>query len=138
MCEAGRNQETKRKQVKKKIKELYEMLGKKIYENHIREEKTSTDEIVKEDCLNLDKLSKEIEEARKELLKLNNKKMCKKCFAEIEQENKFCPECGEKQTQEKTAFQKAEEKLEKTQILPQNKEEAEIVKEELKQKNSNQ
>ena len=82
---------------KAKIKELYEIIGKKIYENHIREEKTSTDEIVKEDCLNLDKLSKEIEEARKELLKLNNKKMCKKCFSEIEEKHKFCPECGEKQ-----------------------------------------
>ncbi|MBQ3145809.1 MAG: hypothetical protein IJB90_04525 [Clostridia bacterium] len=122
---------------KAKIKELYEILGKKIYENHIRENKISTDEIIQEDCLSLDKLSKEIENARKELLKLNNKKMCRKCFAEIETEDNFCPRCGEKQTQEKTVFEKAEEKLQQSEILPQNKKEAEIVKEKLEQKNNN-
>jgi len=123
---------------KSKIKELYEAIGKKVYENHVRENKINIEQIIEEDCINLDKLSKSIQEARKEILILNNKKMCKKCFAQIEVNAKFCPECGDKQTGEETVFEKAEERLEKSEILPHNKEEAQIVKEELEQKNNNQ
>lgn len=123
---------------KSKIKEIYEEIGKKIYENHVRENKINIEQIIEEDCIKLDKLSKSIQESRKEILILNNKKMCKKCFAQIEVNAKFCPECGDKQTKEDTVFEKAEERLEKSEILPHNKEEAEIIKEELKQKNNNQ
>ena len=61
--------------------------------------------------------------------------MCKKCFAEIETDYIFCPQCGEKQTEEKTILQKAEEKLDEADISSENGKEAEIVKEELQQKN---
>lgn len=118
------------------IKDLYETIGKKIYENHVREENIDIREFIKDDCLKIDKLSNEIEEARKEILELSNKKMCKKCFAEIEKNAMFCPKCGEKQTEEKTVFEKAEQKLEEVEISPENEKEAEIVKEELEQKNS--
>lgn len=118
------------------IKDLYETIGRKAYENHVREEKLDIEEFIKDDCLKIDKLSNEIEESRKEILVLNNKKMCKKCFAEIEKNAMFCPKCGEKQTDEKTAFEKAEEKLEEVEIAPENEKEAEIVKEELEEKNS--
>lgn len=118
------------------IKDLYETIGRKVYENHVREENIDIKEFIKDDCLKIDKLSNEIEEARKEILVLNNKKMCKKCFAEIEKNAMFCPKCGEKQTEEKTVFEKAEEKLEEVEISPENEKEAEIVKEELEQKNS--
>lgn len=121
---------------KGKVKDLYEQIGKKVYENHVREENRDISEFIENDCLNIDKLSNEIEEARKEILILNNKKMCKKCFAEIEENDNFCSKCGERQTEEKTVFEKAEEKLEKSEIKPENKKEAEIVKEELKQKNN--
>ena len=116
---------------KNKIKELYENLGKRVYESHIREENID----VKEDCTKIDELSKEIENARIELLTLNNKKMCVKCFAEIDKDAKFCPKCGEKQNEEKTVFEKAEEKLEEAQIPEEKQDEKEIVKEELKEKN---
>lgn len=118
------------------IKDLYETIGRKVYEDHVREENIDIKEFIKDDCLKIDKLSNEIEEARKEILVLNNKKMCKKCFAEIEKNAMFCPKCGEKQTEEKTVFEKAEEKLEEVEISPENEKEAEIVKEELEQKNS--
>ena len=118
------------------IKDLYETIGRKVYENHVREENIDIKEFIKDDCLKIDKLSNEIEEARKEILVLNNKKMCKKCFAEIEKNAMFCPKCGEKQTEEKTVFEKAEEKLEEVEISPENEKEAEIVKEKLEQKNS--
>ena len=123
---------------KGKIKELYEKIGKKVYESHIREEDINKNEYIKESCLKIDELSKETEEARKEILILNNKKICKKCFAEIEKDAMFCSKCGEKQTEEKTVLEKAEEKLEKSDISPENEKEAEIVKEELEQKNNEQ
>ena len=62
--------------------------------------------------------------------------MCKKCFAEIEKDSIFCPKCGEKQTEEKTVFEKAEEKLERSDISSENEKEAEIIKEELEEKNN--
>ncbi len=121
---------------KMKIEDLYEEIGKKIYENHVRENKVDDEKIIREYCFKIDLISKEIEEARKEILELNNMKMCKKCFAQIEVDDMFCCKCGEKQTEEKTVFERAEEKLEKSEILQHNKNEAKIVKEELKNKNN--
>jgi len=121
---------------KGKIKNLYEEIGKKVYENYIREQSVEIKDIISNDCENLESLSKEIEAARTEILQLNNKKLCNNCFAEIGLNAMFCSKCGKKQTEEKTVFEKAEEKLENADILPQNKKEAEIVKEELEEKNS--
>lgn len=121
---------------KERIKEFYQELGRKVYENHIRGENINIDELISEDCSKIDTLSKEIENARKEILELNNKKMCKKCFAEIETNSIFCSQCGERQTEEETVLEKAKEKLEKSDISPKNIKEAEIVKEELQEKNS--
>ncbi len=123
---------------KGKIKDLYEEIGRKVYENHVREENIDIKDLINDDCSKIDMLSKEIEDSRKEILILNNKKMCKKCFAEIEKDAMFCSKCGEKQTEEKTVLEKAEEKLEKSDISPENEKEAEIVKEELEQKNNEQ
>lgn len=120
---------------KEKIKDLYIELGRKIYENHVREEDLNIHEFISDDCSKIDEISKQIEEARREILVLNNKKMCKKCYAEIETTYLFCPECGEKQKEEKTILEKAEEKLDKSDISSENQREAKIVKEELQQKN---
>lgn len=120
---------------KGKIKELYEVIGKTVYENHIM----GQDKSIKDDCTKIDELSKEIEQARKEILILNHRKMCKECYAEIEEDDMFCPKCGKKQTDENTTFEKAEEKLENEEISPEKAKEAQIVKEELQEKNeSNQ
>ena len=120
---------------KEKIKDLYIELGRKVYEIHIREENLNIHEFISDDCSKIDEISKQIEEARKEILDLNNKKMCNKCFAQIETDYMFCPQCGEKQKEEKTVLQKAEEKLKEVDISSENEREAEIVKEELQEKN---
>ena len=120
---------------KGKMKSLYEEIGKKIYENYIREDKVDIEEFIKQDCQDLDSLSKEIENARKEILELNNKKLCGKCFAEIEKDAKFCAKCGEKQAEESTVLEVKEEKLEKADIPEKKKEETKIVKKEPKNKN---
>ena len=121
---------------KGKIRNIYEEIGKKIYESHIREEKIKINDLVSEECSNIDELSKEIEESRKEILDLNNKKLCKNCFAEIEKEAQFCSKCGVKQDNENTVLEKAEEKLEKANDSVDNKKEEKDVKKELKEKNS--
>ena len=120
---------------KEKIKDLYIELGRKIYENHVREENLNIHEFINDDCLKIDEISKQIEQARKEILILNSKKMCTKCYAEIETDYLFCPQCGEKQTEEKTILEKAEEKLDEADISSENEREAKIVKEELEEKN---
>lgn len=81
---------------KNKITDIYEEIGKKVYEKHVREENISIKDELLEECSKIDELSKEIEEARKEILKLNNKRQCPKCYAEIEKEAAFCSKCGQK------------------------------------------
>lgn len=119
---------------KGKIEDIYEEIGKKIYEKHIREEKIEIKDDLAEDCAKIDVLAKEIEDARLEILKLNNKRLCSKCSAEIENVNLFCPKCGEKQnTEEKTVKEEALEKLEEGAVEPGKEQEAETVKEDLKE-----
>ena len=118
---------------KGKIEDIYEEIGKKVYEKHIREENIDIKTDLAEECSKLDALSKEIEDARLEILKLNQKKLCSKCSAEIEAGAVFCPKCGEKQTAEPTIKEEALEKLENAEIPTEKKEEAEAVKEDLKE-----
>lgn len=118
---------------KGKITDIYEEIGKKVYEKHVREENIDIKADLEEECKKLDELSKEIEEARIEILKLNQKKLCSKCSAEIEKGALFCPKCGEKQEQEPTKKEEALEKLEEANIEPEKQEEAEAVKEDLKE-----
>lgn len=118
---------------KGKITDIYEEIGKKVYEKHVREENIDIKADLEEECKKLDELSKEIEEARIEILKLNQKKLCSKCSAEIENGALFCTKCGEKQEQEPTKKEEALEKLEEANIEPEKQEEAEAVKEDLKE-----
>jgi len=81
---------------KNKINNLYQEIGKKVYEKHVREESIDIKEELKVECEKIDALSKEIEDARLEILKLNNKRLCPNCFAEVEKTAAFCSKCGEK------------------------------------------
>lgn len=121
---------------KGKITDIYEEIGKKVYEKHVREENIEIKTDLEEECKKIDDLSKEIEEARVEILKLNHKKICSKCSAEIENGALFCPKCGEKQEQEPTQEDSALEQLEEANIEPAKEEEAESVKEDLKEEKS--
>lgn len=120
---------------KGKITDLYEVVGKKVYEQHVKGETENLAEYISDECAKLDSLAKEIEDARLEILKLNQKRLCQNCSAEIEKGAQFCPKCGQKQnSDEPTVAESALEKLENTEIAPDKKEEAEIVKEELVEK----
>lgn len=124
---------------KGKIEDIYEEIGKKVYEKHLREENIDIKTDLEAECVKLDELSKEIEEARIEILKLNQKKICSKCGSEIQKEAMFCPKCGEKQSEETNVQEKTLEKLENSEIAPEKEQEAETVKQDLKEEiNENQ
>lgn len=84
-------------ELKSEINDIYEEIGKKVYENHVREEKEDISKDLEEKCTKIDCLSDEIESLLKECLELKDKKQCPKCYTEIDKNVKFCPQCGEKQ-----------------------------------------
>ena len=123
---------------KSKIEDIYEEIGKKVYEKHIREEALDIKTDLVEECAKIDTLAKEIESARLEILELNKKTLCKKCAAEVEKESTFCPKCGERLSEEPTKKEEAVQKLEDADIKPENEGKAEAVKEDLKEEANNE
>lgn len=85
-------------ELKSQISDLYEEIGKKAYEKHIREDgKQELEQEIENFCVKIDVLSDEIEAKLQECLDLKDKKQCLKCHTNLEKEDKFCHECGEKQ-----------------------------------------
>lgn len=82
---------------KSNINDLYQEIGKKVYEKHVREENIDIKTELEEECTKIDVLSAEIETCLNSILELKDKKTCTKCHAEIEIKAAFCPKCGEKQ-----------------------------------------
>ncbi len=107
---------------KSKINNLYQEVGKKVYEKHTRGESINIKEELKEECEKIDALSQEIETARLEILKLNNKRLCPKCFAEVEKVAAFCPKCGEKLESEEVVTEVPENVTEAEKVAEENKE----------------
>ena len=94
--------------LKSQISDIYKEIGKKVYENHVREEKVDLEKELEEECTKIDVMSAEIESNLKQCLELKDKRKCEKCFAEIDKDVKFCPECGAKQEEvEETEATKA-------------------------------
>lgn len=84
-------------ELKSKIEDIYEEIGKKVYEKHVAGEEVSIENNLIEECKKIDEMSNEIESIRQECLELKDKKQCPKCFKEMDKDMKFCPECGAKQ-----------------------------------------
>ncbi len=103
-------------ELKSEINDIYEEIGKKIYENHVKEEKEDISSLIEDECTKIDCLSDEIESILKECLKLKDKRQCPNCYTEIEKDVKFCPKCGTKQEEPAKEVEIVEEKnnLEKT------------------------
>ena len=120
-------------ELKSQITDIYEEIGKKVYEKHIREEEICIKKDLEEQCTKIDVLSDEIDSLLKQCLELKDKKQCPKCYKEIEKEDRFCPHCGKKQTNQQPKEVEVLEKLENTEVEEDNKAEKEIVEEELKQ-----
>lgn len=104
-------------ELKSQINDIYEEIGKKVYEQHVREEEISSEKEIEEKCTKIDVLSDEIDGLLKQCLELRDKKQCKECFTEMEKEAKFCPNCGAKQEEVKEVeiIEEIENKTEETE-----------------------
>lgn len=125
-------------ELKTQINDIYEEIGKKVYEKHIREEDICIKKDLEEQCTKIDVLSDEIDSLLKECLTLKDKKQCQKCYKEIEKEDKFCPNCGEKQTEEPSQAIQVLEKLENVEVEEEKAMEKQVVIEELQQSIQNE
>lgn len=84
-------------ELKSEINDIYEEIGKIVYENHVKEEKEDISSELEEQCTKIDCLSDEIDSILKQCLELKDRRQCPNCYAEIEKDVKFCPKCGTKQ-----------------------------------------
>lgn len=82
---------------KSEINELYQEIGKKVYEKHVRLEQIDIKSELEEECTKIDVLSAEIETCLNQIRELKDKKQCPKCYNEIELDANFCRHCGAKQ-----------------------------------------
>ena len=117
---------------KSDINDLYKEIGRKIYEKHVREENIDIKSELEEECTKIDVLSAEIETCLKSILELKDKRQCEQCHAEIDLKNNFCPKCGAEQPGiEVLNAEVVKEDLAKSEVEPDNQEEARIVEEEV-------
>lgn len=85
---------------KSKINDLYQEIGKKVYQKHTANEDLCIKKELEDECAKIDILSSEIETYHKEILSLSDIKPCIKCKEPIAKNAKFCPNCGEEQPEE--------------------------------------
>lgn len=106
--------------LKSKINDIYEEIGKIVYEKHVKKEEIDIEKDLIEQCTNIDVMSDEIEALLKECLELKDKKQCTKCFTEIEKDAKFCPYCGMKQEENKVGTQEELKKENQNEVQKEN------------------
>lgn len=82
---------------KSKINDIYEEIGKKVYQKHASNEDLCIKQDLEEECARIDELSAEIEGYHKEILELSNEKACTNCGEHMSKDAKFCPKCGTEQ-----------------------------------------
>ena len=90
-------------EIKAQTNEIYQEIGKKVYEKHVREEDISIKEELEEECTKLDVLSDEMDSLLNQCLELRDKKQCPSCFAKIDKDMNYCPNCGVKQEKEEVS-----------------------------------
>ncbi len=103
-------------ELRSQINDIYEEIGKKVYEKHVKKEEISMKNDLEEECTKIDVLSDEIESLLKQCLELKDKKQCPKCFKEIEKDAKFCPSCGAKQEETEVKEVEILEDVETTEV----------------------
>ena len=82
---------------KSKINDLYEEIGRKVYQKHAETGDVCIKKDLEEECAKIDILSAEIDKYNKEILELSDLKTCVKCKEPMDKNAKFCPKCGEEQ-----------------------------------------
>lgn len=110
-------------EAKSKISDIYEEIGKEVYEKHLGKSNSENfEQEIEDKCTEIDVLADEIENMQEQCLDLKDKKKCTNCYTEIDKKVKFCPNCG--------AEQKEEEKVEViNEDIPEDMKKTEIVEE---------
>ena len=110
-------------ETKSKINDIYEEIGKEVYEKHLGKSNSENfEQEIEDKCTEIDVLADEIENMQQQCLELKDKKKCTSCYTEIDKNVKFCSNCG--------AEQKEEEKVEvMKEEVPENMKKTEIVEE---------
>lgn len=90
---------------KRKIQEIYEDIGKTIYEKYLLKEEINPETDLLNPCTKIDTLAEEIDTFRMDLLKLKDLKQCPECHYEIYYDFHYCPNCGYIQEQTEEAKQ---------------------------------
>ena len=85
---------------KSKIKDVYQDIGKIVYQKFVLDGKLEVKEDIEEQLSRISELTNQIEEYEKQILDLSDKKQCVNCKNKIEKNAKFCPECGTEQPEE--------------------------------------
>jgi len=116
-----------------KIEDIYEEIGKKVYQKHIREEKIDIKDDLLDQCAKIDEIAKTIEQSRLKILSLKDKRQCEKCAKEIDTSFKYCPECGEKQTDDEVREVEILNNLENADIPKHKEDERNIIEEALQE-----
>mgnify|MGYP002530894581 CR=1 FL=1 len=120
-------------ELRTQVNDVYEEIGKKVYEKHVLEGEISIENEIEEYCTKLDVLSDEIDSLLKQCLELKDKKQCPKCYSEIEKEMKFCPNCGYKQIEENVRETEILDDLEVSEVEEESETEDEIIKDYLQE-----
>lgn len=111
--------------LKSQINTIYKEIGETVYQKHTREGEYDITKEIEEKCTKIDVLSDEIESNLKQCLELKDKRQCPSCFAEIENDVKFCPKCGAKQEEIQEEPAKEVEVIEKAEEQKENNQEDE-------------
>ena len=85
---------------KSKINDLYEEIGKKVYQKYVLSGELDIKDEIKDDLEKIDELSNQIKEYECQILELSDMKECISCKKKIEKNVNFCPECGAEQPKE--------------------------------------
>lgn len=120
-------------ELRNQINDVYEEIGKKVYEKHVREEDICIKKDLEEQCTKIDVLSDEIDSLLKECLDLKDKKQCQQCYKEIDKDVKFCPNCGAKQTDEPAKEVEVLQELQNIEVEEDKETEKEIVENHLEE-----
>jgi lipopolysaccharide biosynthesis regulator YciM len=79
----------------KAIEEIYMEIGRKLYKDY--KANKLMDKSLTEKCEEITRMERSIASMKKKVLKLKDKKLCKKCGYEMERNASFCPKCGKEQ-----------------------------------------
>lgn len=117
---------------KSKINDLYQEIGKKVYQKHASNEEVCVKKEIEEECAQIDILSSEIDEYHKQIIDLSDGKVCENCKETMDKSAKFCPKCGQEQPE---VEEKEEEALE-VEVVGEETQEADSAATETEEANS--